>query len=68
MLHGKAEACGLGAEGILESLSLLGVVMNEREGMAAQSSTYPSPLDITLFALQVSPPVPRNLFGLDSFP
>lgn len=56
------------AFGILEYLSLWRVGVNEKEGMAVQFSAYPLPLDITLFALQVSPPVPRNLFELDSFP
>lgn len=68
MVRLRPVGLGLRAVGILGSLSLLGMVVNEREGMAAQPSAYPSPSDVTLFALQVSPPVPRNLFGLDLFP
>lgn len=68
MVRLKPVGVGPRAFGILEYLNLWRVVMNGREGMAAQFSAYPSPLDIILFALQVSPPVPRNLFELDSFP
>lgn len=64
MVRLRPGGLGLRAVGFLESLSLLGVVMNERDGVAA----YPSPSNVTLFALQVSPPVPRNISGLDSFP
>lgn len=68
MVSLRPEGLGLRAVGILESWSLLGMVMNEREGMFVQPYASPSSLDITLFVLQVSPPVPRNLFGLDLLP
>lgn len=59
MVRLRPAGLGLGAAGILESLGLLGSgVVNEREGVSAQPSAYTFLLDITLFALQVSPPVP----------
>lgn len=59
MVRLRPAGLGLGAVGVLESLGLLGwVVVNEREGGAAQPSAYPLPLGLTLLALQVSPPVP----------
>lgn len=59
MVRLRPAGLGLGAVGVLESLGLLEwVVVIEREGVAAQPSAYPLLLDLTLLALQVSPPLP----------